>query len=455
MERGETQNVEYKQAWRDEYLKWICGFANAKGGYIYIGIDDNGNITGVDNYKKLMEDIPNKSVNHLGLVVDVNLHADEGKNYLEIIVPISNVPIAYHGVYHYRSGSTKQELKGIALQNLLLNKMGKKWEDMAVEGITFSDLNDESIQTFIIKAIEKDRIPPNTLNIGKETLFKNLGLLTEHGQLTNAAVLLFGKNLIKVSVTASFKIGRFGKSSHDLLFQDIVETNIFEMADKVIEILKTKYLVRPISYKGLERMEPLEYPETALREAILNAIIHKDYSSTYTFLRVYNDRLHLWNPGTLPEELTIDKLKQEHSSYPRNRNIANAFFKAGYIESWGRGINKIIDACKEAGLPEPIIEEDQGGVSVTFLKDIYTEEILKTYNLESRHIKALLFIKENGRINNKQYQELFEISKRMVSYDLQMLVDRNSITKIGSTGKGTYYVLQRGNKGAKSPLKGQ
>ena len=99
MERGETQNVEYKQAWRDEYLKWICGFANAKGGHIYIGIDDNGNITGVDNYKKLMEDIPNKSVNHLGLVVDVNRHAYEGKNYLEIIVPISNVPIAYHGVY--------------------------------------------------------------------------------------------------------------------------------------------------------------------------------------------------------------------------------------------------------------------------------------------------------------------------------------------------------------------
>ncbi|MDT0678838.1 hypothetical protein RM539_19890, partial [Zunongwangia sp. F117] len=90
-------------------------------------------------------------------------------------------------------------------------------------------------------------------------------------------------------------------------------------------------------------------------------------------------------------------------------------------------------SCKEAGLPEPNIEEEQGGVSVTFLKDIYTEEILKTYKLESRHIKALLFMKENVRINNKEYQELFEISKRMVSYDLQILVDRNFITKIGST----------------------
>ena len=442
MEREETQNIEYKQVWRDEYLKWICGFANAKGGHIYIGIDDNGNITGIENYKKLMEDIPNKSVNHLGLVVDVNMHVAEGKNYLEIIVPISNVPIAYHGVYHYRSGSTKQELKGIALQNLLLNKMGKKWEDMAVEGITFSDLNGNSIQAFIIKAIEKDRIPQNTLNIGKQTLFKNLGLLTEQGQLTNAAVLLFGKNLIKVSVTASFKIGRFGKSSHDLLFQDIVETNIFEMADKVIEMLKTKYLVRPISYRGLERMEPLEYPETALREAVLNAIIHKDYSSTYTFLRVYDDRLHLWNPGTLPEELTIDKLKQEHSSYPRNRNIANTFFKAGYIESWGRGINKIIDACKEAGLSEPIIAEDQGGVSITFLKDIYTEDYFKKQDLPTRQVNALLYIKEHGSINNAEYQRLENISKRTASRDLQELMNKEFIERKGTTGKGTSYIFR-------------
>jgi ATP-dependent DNA helicase RecG len=84
-------------------------------------------------------------------------------------------------------------------------------------------------------------------------------------------------------------------------------------------------------------MEPLEYPESALREAILNAIIHKDYSSTWIFLRVYDDKLEIWNPGALPEELTIEKLKRVHSSYPRNTNIASAFFKAGYIESWGRG----------------------------------------------------------------------------------------------------------------------
>lgn len=118
----EHQNIEYKISWRDEYLKWVCGFANAQGGKIFIGIDDNGIITGVEDHKKLLAEIPNKTVNHLGLVVDVNLHQSGTRHYIEITVPVSSVPISYHGTYHYRSGSTKQELKGIALQNLLLKK---------------------------------------------------------------------------------------------------------------------------------------------------------------------------------------------------------------------------------------------------------------------------------------------------------------------------------------------
>jgi len=441
MDKAETQNVEYKLSWRDEYLKWVCGFANAQGGKIFIGVNDYGEIAGVDDYKRLMEDIPNKTVNHLGIVVDVNLHVQEGINYIEIIVPVSNVPIAYHGVYHYRSGSTKQELKGIALQNLLLKKMGRKWEDMPVENVSSKDLNENTIHAFFIKAIEKERIPSDALTMGTELLLRNLSLISEQGQLTNAAILLFGKSVVRASVTASFKIGRFGKSNHDLLFQDIIETNIFDMADKVMETLKAKYLIRPISYKGLERMEPLEYPEAALREAILNAIIHKDYSSTYTFLRVYDDRLHLWNPGVLPEELTIEELKKDHSSYPRNRNIANVFFKAGYIESWGRGTNKIVDACIEADLPEPIIEEEQGGISITFLKDIYTEERLRTLNINDRQVNAVLYAKKNGTIASAEYQKLNGVGRTIATEELVDLVSKGLLQKSGSIGRSSKYLI--------------
>ena len=108
---SESQNIEYKESWRDEYLKWICGFANAQGGRIYIGISDNQQVIGVTDSKKLMEDIPNKIVNYLGIVADVNLmQSDEGKDYIEIVVEPSNIPIAYHGQYHFRSGSTKQPM---------------------------------------------------------------------------------------------------------------------------------------------------------------------------------------------------------------------------------------------------------------------------------------------------------------------------------------------------------
>lgn len=452
----ESQNIEYKISWRDEYLKWVCGFANAKGGKIFIGIDDKGNVVGVKDYKKLMDDIPNKVVNHLGIVVDVNLHKKDGNRYLEIDVPASEVVSSFDGKYYYRSGSTKQELKGAALQRLLLKKIGKHWENLPQMDATMDDLNKDTIRAFVRKAVERDRIPANAAKEPPKSLLKRLGLTTSEGHLTRAAVLLFGKSPRQVSLTATFRIGRFGKASHDLLFQDIVETNLFEMPDKVMEILKGKYLIRPISYQGLERMEPLEYPESALREAILNAIIHKEYSAgTWIYLRVRDDRLTLWNPGPLPEELTIEQLKTDHSSHPRNEHIASVFFLAGYIENWGRGTNKIIEATLEAGLPEPLIEEDQDGIRVTFLKDIYTEEYLKGSGLDDREIRALLFVKQTGQITNTQYQELFQVSKRTATNDLQSLIEKQLLLKVGTTGKGTHYVLQRGNKGAKGAAKGQ
>lgn len=137
-----------------------------------------------------MDDIPNKTVNHLGLVIDVNLHLQDNKHYIEIVVPVSSVPISYHSIYHYRSGSTKQELKGISLQNLLLKKIGKRWEDIQLEGTSLKDLDENTIHAFITKAIEKDRIPPNAAKLEIEILLKNLNLITEHGHLTNAAILL-------------------------------------------------------------------------------------------------------------------------------------------------------------------------------------------------------------------------------------------------------------------------
>jgi ATP-dependent DNA helicase RecG len=124
----ENQNIEYKETWRDEYIKWICGFANAFGGKIYIGIDDKGNISGINDAKKLLEEIPNKTKDLLGILVDVNLKTKSKKYYLEIVVESYPYPVIYKGQYHFRSGSTKQELKGAALDKFILQKQGKHWD---------------------------------------------------------------------------------------------------------------------------------------------------------------------------------------------------------------------------------------------------------------------------------------------------------------------------------------
>lgn len=151
-----------------------------------------------------------------------------------------------------------------------------------------------------------------------------------------------------------------------------------------MELLNTKYLIRPISYKGLERLEPLEYPEKALREMILNSIIHKYYADSPIFLRIFDDQLSVWNPGKLISPLTPDRLKGPHESKLRNPLIANIFFRAGHVEAWARGIDIMLDGCREYGMPEPLIEEDLGGIRVTFLKNIYTVEYLKTLDLNER-----------------------------------------------------------------------
>lgn len=276
---SESQNIEYKESWRDEYLKWICGFANAQGGRIYIGIDDNQQVVGVADTKRLMEDIPNKIVNYLDIVADVNLLHKEDKDYIEIAVQPCNLPIAYHGIYHYRSGSTKQELKGAALQQFLLRKMGHSWDDIENERATLDDIDRQAIDFFLRKAVDAGRMPVDSLNETTEKVLSNLNLIGGEGKLRNAALFLFGKNPAKFFTSVQFRIGRFGRDEADLMFQDVVDGNIIQMTDRVIEVLKSKNddpLNDPLN-------DPLKL--SSLEKDILKLIV-KDNQSTYDNLAI-------------------------------------------------------------------------------------------------------------------------------------------------------------------------
>lgn len=438
----ENQNIEWKENWKDEYLKWICGFANASGGSIIIGKNDNGEIIGLSNSRKLLEDISNKARDILGILVDVNLHQSAKGDFLEIIVEPQPFPVNYKGQYHYRSGSTKQELKGTALDKFMLEKKGKKWDSVPVPNVSIKDLKKGTFEFFKKRAIISKRIDENILTENNINILENLKL-TEKSYLKRASILLFHPDPEKYVTGAFIKIGYF-QTDTELIFQDEINGNLFEQVEKTIEILFTKYIKAIISYEGIHRVETYEYPKDAIREAILNALAHKDYSiGTPIQISVYDDKVMIWNYGQLPEDWTVENLMQKHSSIPYNPDIANTFFRAGYVEAWGRGTIKIIEQCKEHGLPKPDFQNNGKDFWVIFKKDIYNKESLKKLKLNERQIKAVLFIKEKGEISNKDYQEICQVSKGTATKELRELIEKFDILeRKGNVGAGTIYVIK-------------
>ena len=433
----ESQNIEWKSSWRDDYLKWISGFANANGGILYIGIDDSGKIKGIDNSKKLLEDLPNKIRDILGVYAQVNLLEKDNKQYIEIVVDAYTSPISYKGRFYYRSGSTLQELKGEALQKLILQKTGKKWDGFPADGFTHKDLKPMAFEIFKKKATRSKRVPIEDLEKNNNYLLDLLGL-TDKNILKRAAILTFGKNPEKLVPGAYVKIGFF-HSHTDLMYQDEIHGSLFEQVEKTMDLLLTKYLKANIAYEGLTRTETYDYPENALREALLNALIHKDYSSGNPVqISVYANMLIISNTGLLPFGWTTHTLTKKHRSEPANPDIANVFFRAGYIEVWGRGTLNIIKYCKDAGLPEPEFQYDSG-LTVTFKLGKNSERIRKEHGKDIE--KIFLLIKENPHITANELANKLAKSQRTIEKHIKKLKDNSFIKRIGPKLGGHWEII--------------
>ncbi len=439
----EQQNIEYKQSWHDDYLKWVCGFANAQGGVIFIGKDDNGKVVGVADYKQLLNEIPNKAKDLMGILVDVNLHNQKGLYFLEIITQPYAVPISLRGRYYYRSGSTKQELIGTALTDYLLRKSGKTWDEVAEPTATLDDIDDASLKSYIAASLQAGRIA-DVDGLSKADLMAKLRLTDDNGNFKRAAIVLFGKNPEKFFNNCVVKIGRFGKDSSDLRFQETAEGNIVFLLKEVLEQLNRKFFTRAISFEGMQRIEKGEYPVAALREMLLNALVHRNYlGSSVVQMRMFDNYFNIWNEGELPAGISLDSLKRQHPSRPRNLLIADVCFKGGYIDAWGSGTLKIISTCKEAGLPDPEIIEQDGGILVTLFKNKYSKDQLQKLGLNERQVKAVLYVVEYGSITNSQYQQVCNTSERTALRDLEELLGKGVFVKIGLK-KGTFYKLTDG-----------
>ena len=435
----ESQSIEFKSNWRDEYFKVISSFANCEGGMLKIGVDDRGNPIGLKNTDRLLEDLPNKIRNKLGIIPSIEVEKKNKREIIRISVHPSFVPISYDGKFFIRSGSTVQELQGKELADFLMKKSFYRWDDAIEERMSLSEIDADSIEQF--KRYAVDRIPAITKETDLVRLLQKLNLI-ENNQLKRAAVLLFGKAPQQFYRQAVVRIGKF-LTETEVQSTDIVKGNLFQQLENTLEILRMKYLKSITKFEGIHRRDILEYPYEALREAVINALIHRDYLGTSQIqVRVYSDKLVIMNQGKLPPEISVEELKTSHLSIPRNTLLAEVFYYAGFIESWGRGTIKIVENCVAQGLPEPDFAEENGVMSVVFYKDVWTAKNLKQLGLNERQIKAVMYVKEKGFINNSKYQEINNIGKTIATEELHKLVEKGVLTEPTAKGRGAKYELK-------------
>ena len=382
--KPENQDIEFKQSWQDEYLKWICAFANTKGGTLYIGVNDKGNVLGLSDYHHLSEAIPLKIRQTMGLMVDVQVltaQDDETLKYLKIAVEHYPFPVSYHGKYYKRIGSTTQEVIGVELDKMILSVQGRTWDSVPVPNVKISDLDALAFQIFKKRALFTHRLTEEELNVSNEELIRNLHGF-ENDYLTRATVLSFHPDPEKWFTGAYVKIAYFLNNA-DILYQDEVHGSLMVQVERTMEIIYTKYMKALIDYEGRARRETYFFPHDAFRELLLNALIHRDYlQPTPIQIQVFRDKIDIWNFGEMPKTISIQDLFTVHRSEPRNPNIANIFFRCGYVESWGRGYFKIQTLCEQvnAKIPEP--RPLSGGLSVVCNAcDLYLE-LAKKYGID-------------------------------------------------------------------------
>jgi len=434
---GETETIEFKESPNKSFYKAISAFGNTRGGVILLGVDKRGNITGVEPSSRFLEDLTNRIVNKISIYPEIETMEIKRKRVLVVKVVRSGYPVSYEGRYYERVGNTSREIALEKLRMLLLR--GKSW-DSIVDDFSLEEIDTSTIDRFIRLAVGKNRLTDVSLNESPQVILEKLELIAD-GKLKNGAILLFGKNPQKYFTNLCVRIGRF-KTETTIIDDKWAKGNLFQQFDQTLNILK-QYIGVRYEIKDIEREDIWDYPIPAFREAVLNALIHRDYFNVANFIviKVYNDHIWFSNPGGLPEGITVEQLKKPHQSYLRNPLVAKVFYLAGYIEQYGSGTIRMVEWMKEAGLPEPEYKEEMGGFSVYFYKDIYTEENLRKMELNERQIKAVMYVKERGKITNKEYQELNAVSNKTAYLELSDIVKKGMLVIEGS-GRKINYILK-------------
>jgi ATP-dependent DNA helicase RecG len=319
----------------------------------------------------------------------------------------------------------------------------KPFHSAACPGASLDDISEEKLAWFVTKA-QQERQFALRLTVSTQELLTHLNLLDE-GRPSRSAVLLFGKDPHRFLPASELKCVHLHGTEVEKPFPSYQRFTgtLFDLVNEGVNFVLAK-LARSVSARdqGPEAAVDYDIPQVAVTEAVVNAVAHRNYSSEAAVeVRVFTDRVEVWNPGELPQTLTPERLRKPHSSVPRNPSIAEALFLARYIEKLGTGTLDMISRCRQAGLPEPDFEQRSGHFVVTLWRDRLTETFLAQLVLNERQRQAVLQLRTEGRLTNAGYQRLTGSNKRTSTRDLDDLVLKGILQRVGTTGRGTYYVL--------------
>ena len=303
------------------------------------------------------------------------------------------------------------------------------------------------VRRFKDLARKKGRIKSSLLDESKESLMEKLHLLNGV-YLTNSAMLLFSKDPEKWQQGAYLRIGYF-ETDADLLFQDEIHGSLLDQVDKATDLIYHKYMRAKITYQGMQRGERYFVPLVALREALFNAVCYKQYESGIPIqISVYEDRLYVANVGSLPETWTLEKLMSKHASNPYNPDIAHVFYLAGFIESWGRGVEKIMRACEEDDLPLPEYDVTPGDIMIKFsapedrvvrVPRRVTDRV--TVKVTDNKQALLDLLTEDPGYTMLQLAEKMHVSRKTIAQILSDFKEKRIIERVGSDRKGYWRIL--------------
>lgn len=446
----ENESLEFKSstASLNSGFETICAFLNKNGGHVIFGAKDNGDLIGQDVSAKTLQKIHaeiNKIEPRIDLKPQIVTHDDKLFVIVLSVDQGENQPYLYDGRAYIRRHDETHRMSREEFTYLSNKSNPTIWEKVPSE-YTLKELDKSKIKELARIAVAKKKWPDEALDESVPQIAQRLELIKED-RVINAAIILFCKNKSHQYTQANIKLARF-KGIDKSSFSDSKQFkgNVFELLDQAMQFLDYHIPVAARIEEGnWVRIETPAIPDKVLREAVINALIHRDYSlhGGSTTIAIYNDRVEIVNIGNLPTGIKLAQLEKRHTSVPRNPIIVKALHLMGKIEAWGRGTNDIINLSKKAGNPAPIFEEIDETFSVTLPFKVPIQEIIEEGELTVRQTQILRSLEEAPLKTIEIIKKLnLDITVRSMQRELLKLKANGFIKSEGST-RALIWILKK------------